>query len=48
VTIEALIVHQADMTEARLTGYLEHCQRTGSSNGWTTFSPSFGGQLRTP
>jgi 3'-5' exoribonuclease len=48
VTIEALIVHQADMTEARLTGYLEHCQRAGGSNGWTTFSPSFGGQLRTP
>lgn len=48
VTIEALIVHQADMTEARLTGYLEHCQRTGGSDGWTTFSPSFGGQLRTP
>jgi 3'-5' exoribonuclease len=48
VTIEALIVHQADLTEARLTGYLEHCQRAGGSNGWTTFSPSFGGQLRTP
>ena len=48
VTFEALIVHQADMTEARLTGYLEHCQRAGGSNGWTTFSPSFGGQLRTP
>ncbi len=47
-TIEALIVHQADMTEARLTGYLEHCQRTVGLDGWTTFNPTFGGQLRTP
>lgn len=47
-TIEALIVHQADMAESRLTGYLEHCQRTVGPNGWTTFSPAFGGQVRTP
>jgi 23S rRNA maturation-related 3'-5' exoribonuclease YhaM len=24
-TIEALIVHQADLAEAHLTGFLEHC-----------------------
>ena len=47
-TIEALIVHQADLAEARLTGYLEHCQRTVGPDGWTTFSPVFGGQVRTP
>lgn len=48
VTIEALIVHQADLAEARLTGYLEHCQRTVGPDGWTSFSPTFGGQVRTP
>lgn len=47
-TIEALIVHQADATEARLTGFLEHCQRTAGANGWTTYSSAFGGQLRLP
>ena len=47
-TIEALIVHQADLAEARLTGYLEHCQRTVGPDGWTSFSPAFGGQVRTP
>ncbi|MHB8597332.1 MAG: 3'-5' exoribonuclease YhaM family protein [Ktedonobacteraceae bacterium] len=47
-TIEALIVHQADLAEARLTGYLEHCQRTVGPDGWTSFSPTFGGQVRTP
>jgi 3'-5' exoribonuclease len=47
-TIEALIVHQADLAEARLTGYLEHCQRTVGPDGWTSFSPSLGGQVRTP
>ena len=47
-TIEALIVHQADLTEARLTGYLEHCQRSAGPDGWTTFSSTFGGQMRTP
>ncbi|HLX40381.1 MAG TPA: HD domain-containing protein [Ktedonobacteraceae bacterium] len=47
-TIEALIVHQADLAEARLTGYLEHCQRTAGPDGWTTFSTTFGGPVRTP
>ncbi len=47
-TIEALIVHQADLAEARFTGYLEHCQRTVGPDGWTSFSPVFGGQVRTP
>ena len=27
-TIEALLVHQADATEAKLTGFLDHCERT--------------------
>jgi 3'-5' exoribonuclease len=45
-TIEALIVHQADLAEAHLTGFLEHCQKSCSSNGWTSFSPIYGGQLR--
>lgn len=45
-TIEALIVHQADLAEAHLTGFLEHCQKSCSPNGWTSFSPIYGGQLR--
>lgn len=45
-TIEALIVHQADLAEAHLTGFLEHCQKSCSTNGWTSFSPIYGGQLR--
>ncbi len=47
-TIEALIVHQADMAEARLTEFLDHCQRTSGADGWTSYSMAFGGQLRTP
>ncbi|HVB25397.1 MAG TPA: HD domain-containing protein [Ktedonobacteraceae bacterium] len=47
-TIEALIVHQADLAESRLTGYLDHCQRTVGPDGWTSFSPMLGGQVRTP
>jgi len=48
VTIEALIVHLADMTEAKLTGLLDHCDRTSSADGWSSFSKDFGGQLRMP
>jgi 3'-5' exoribonuclease len=47
-TIEALIVHQADLAEAHLTGFIEHCQRSYSSSGWTSFNPVYGGQLRLP
>ena len=47
-TIEALIVHQADMAEARLTEFLDHCERTSGADGWTSYSAAFGGQLRTP
>jgi len=47
-TIEALIVHQADTTEARLTEFLDHCQRTSGADGWSSYSVTFGGQLRTP
>ncbi|MDQ6661749.1 MAG: HD domain-containing protein, partial [Chloroflexota bacterium] len=47
-TIEAQIVHLADATEARLTGFLEHCYRTGGIDGWSSFSPAYGGQLRMP
>ena len=48
VTIEALIVHKADATEAQLTGFLEHCSRSAGPNGWTAYSPMHGGQLRLP
>jgi hypothetical protein len=41
-----LIVHQADLAEAHLTGFLEHCQKSFGANGWTSFSPIYGGQLR--
>ena len=47
-TIEALIVHQADLAEAKLTGFLEHCQRSFGADGWTTFNSLYGGQLRVP
>jgi 3'-5' exoribonuclease len=48
VTIEALIVHMADMTEAKLTGFLDHCERTSTSNGWSPYSKKFGGSIRKP
>jgi len=48
VTIEALIVHQADAAEAKLTGFLDHCERTSSADGWSSYSSAFCGQLRTP
>ena len=47
-TIEALIVHQADLAEAHLTGFLEHCQRASGADGWTSYSAIYGGQLRVP
>lgn len=47
-TIEALIVHQADTAEAKLTGLLDHCDRTSNSEGWSSYSSAFGGQLRVP
>ncbi len=47
-TIEALIVHQADVAEAQLTGFLEYCQRNAGPDGWTAYSTAFGGQLRVP
>jgi 3'-5' exoribonuclease len=48
VTIEALIVHQADTAEAKLTGFLDHCDRTSNADGWSSYSKDFGGQLRIP
>jgi 3'-5' exoribonuclease len=47
-TIEALIVHLADMTEAKLTGFLDHCDRTSTPDGWSSYYKDFGGPLRTP
>jgi len=47
-TIEALIVHQADATEAKLTGFLDHCDRTSNIDGWSSYSKDFGGHLRMP
>ncbi len=48
VTIEALIVHLADTTEAKLTGFLDHCDRTSMADGWSSYSKEFGGPLRLP
>lgn len=48
VTCEALIVHLADMAEANLTEFIEHCQRTSGSDGWSAYSTKFGGNLRVP
>lgn len=47
-TIEALIVHLADMTEAKLTGFLDHCDRTSTLDGWSSYYRDFGGPLRSP
>lgn len=47
-TIEALIVHLADATEAKITGFLDHCDRTSNAEGWSSHSSDFGGQLRMP
>jgi 3'-5' exoribonuclease len=48
VTIEALIVHLADMAEAKLTGFLDYCERTADTKGWSAYNTEFGGQLRVP
>jgi len=48
VTIEALIVHLADMAEAKLTGFLDHCDRTSTAEGWSAYSKEFGGPIRIP
>ncbi len=48
VTIEALIVHMADMAEAKLTGFLDHCDRTSTADGWSSYSKEFGGPIRKP
>ena len=47
-TIEALLVHLADMTEAKLTGFLDHCDRTSTPDGWSSYYKEFGGPLRSP
>ncbi len=47
-TIEALIVHLADMTEAKLIGFLDHCDRTSTPDGWSSHNKEFGGPLRAP
>ena len=47
-TIEALIVHQADTAEAKLTGFQDHCDRTSHTDGWSSYNKDFGGQLRLP
>ena len=48
VTIEALIVHLADMAEAKLTGFLDHCDRTSTADGWSAYSKEFGGPIPIP
>ncbi len=47
-TIEAFIVHLADMVEAKLTGFLDHCEKTAAPDGWSTYNKDFGGPLRIP
>jgi 3'-5' exoribonuclease len=47
-TFEALLVHMADMTEAKLTGFLDHCDRTSTADGWSSYNKDFGGPLRNP
>jgi 3'-5' exoribonuclease len=47
-TIEAFMVHLADMAEAKLTSFLDHCDRTSTPNGWSTYYRDCGGPLRIP
>ena len=47
-TIEALILHLADMAEAKLTGFLDCCDRTSTTDGWSSYNKEFGGPIRTP
>jgi 3'-5' exoribonuclease len=47
-TFEALLVHLADMAEAKLTGFLDHCDRTSTPDGWSSYYKDSGGPLRTP
>lgn len=47
-TIEALIVHLADMAEAKLTGFLDHCDRNSNLDGWTSYYKDCRGPLRVP
>ena len=45
-TLEALIVHLADLAEAKLEAALEAIERTPLTEPWTPYLPAFGSRLR--
>lgn len=48
-TLEAVLLHQLDLLDSRVQGFLDHVESDGSDGDWTTRpSKMFGTQLRRP
>ncbi len=44
-TLEAVVLHQIDMLDARIRGFLDHVERNAGETVWTEWSTMFGAQL---
>jgi 3'-5' exoribonuclease len=48
-TLEALLLHQIDLLDSRIQGFLEHAQTDVDENGWTVkSSPMFRNEIKRP
>jgi len=48
-TLEALLLHQVDLLDSRVQGFLEHAQTDVDENGWTVKpSPMFRNEIKRP
>ena len=48
-TLEALLLHQIDLLDSRMQGFLEHAQTDVDENGWTVKpSPMFRNEIKRP
>lgn len=48
-TLEALLLHQVDLLDSRVQGFLEHAQTDVDENGWTVkHSPMFRNEIKRP
>ncbi|NHZ71991.1 MAG: hypothetical protein GWP17_02770, partial [Aquificales bacterium] len=48
-TVEALLLHQVDLLDSRIQGFLEHTQTDVDENGWTIKpSPMFRNEIKRP
>ena len=48
-TLEALLLHQVDLLDSRVQGFLEHAQTDVDDNGWTVKpSPMFRNEIKRP